>query len=268
MNYILQIAPDLLGYLLISVGFNLILFIPAFIFKTDKLTDMSYSLTFILLAILAFFSRADRNIWELVMLVMIVVWAIRLGGYLLYRVIKLGKDARFDDRRDSFVRFGLFWLLQGLTVWIVMIPAILFFISNAPVANNEIKIVLLVIGLLVWLEGLVVETLADIQKFNYIEKAKKEGRERHWVDVGLWSMSRHPNYLGEITVWLGVYVVVITRVTLSASILALVGPVFIFLLIRYISGVPMLEKKADERYAGNPEYEEYKNNTGLIIPFI
>lgn len=268
MTYLIQIAPDLLGFLLISVGFNLILFIPAFIFKTDKLTDLSYSLTFVLLAALAFLSRPDRLVWEAVVLGMIVLWAIRLGGYLLYRVNKLGKDSRFDDRRDSFVRFGLFWLLQGVTVWIVMIPVLLFFISNAPIANNEIKVAILVIGLLVWLEGLVVETLADIQKFNYIEKAKREGRERHWVDIGLWSTTRHPNYLGEITVWVGLYILIISRVTLSASILALAGPIFIYLVIRYVSGVPILEKKADERYADNPEYQEYKENTGLIIPFI
>jgi steroid 5-alpha reductase family enzyme len=268
MNYILQIAPELLFYLLISVGFNLLLFIPAFIFKTDKLTDISYSISFVFLAVMAFLSEEGRNMWEVVFLLTIVLWAFRLGGYLLYRVIKMKKDARFDKMRNNFLKFGSFWLLQGITVWFVMIPALLFFLSENPVAIDTTSKIIFIIGVWIWSEGLTLETFSDIQKFKYIQKSKKEGRKRHWIDVGFWKYIRHPNYLGEVIVWVGVYIAVISRVNFAAAILALIGPIFIYSMIRYVSGVPMLEKKADERYGDDPEYQKYKEETSLLVPFV
>jgi len=263
-----EILPNLGFYLLISVAINLVMFIPAFIFKTDKLTDISYSLTFIFLAVTALLREGEGYFGETLIFVMILFWALRLGSYLLYRIHKTGKDNRFDKMRDSFIKFGTFWLIQGITVWVVMIPALLFFISNNFIGNNEVKIVIMLLGFAVWLFGLVFESIADIQKFKYIEESKKKGSERHWVDIGLWKNSRHPNYFGEIIVWIGVYIVVITRVTLLTSVFALIGPIFITLIICCFSGVPILEKKADKRYAGNKDYEEYKNNTGLVIPSV
>jgi steroid 5-alpha reductase family enzyme len=266
MTYLISIIPDLLFYLILSVGFNLLLFIPAFIFKTDKLTDISYSISFIFLSLTALIVEGEGYFTEFIVFLMILIWAIRLGGYLLYRIHKMKKDNRFDKMRDSFIKFGAFWLLQGITVWVVMIPALLFFISNNLPAQNEVKIALIGIGFLTWAFGLIVETTADIQKFKYIEKAKVENKPRHWVDTGLWNYSRHPNYLGEIIVWIGLYVLVITRITFAASLVALVGPLFIFIIIRFMSGVPILERKDKERYGKDPEYIKYVEETGLIIP--
>jgi steroid 5-alpha reductase family enzyme len=266
MSYIYEILPNLGFYLLLAVSFNLVIFVPAFIFKTDKLTDISYSLTFIFLSLVALFREGEGYFGETLIFIMVLFWALRLGGYLLYRISRTGKDSRFDKMRNSFLKFGLFWLIQGITVWAVMIPALLFFISNNLIGNNEVKIVIISLGFAVWLFGLIIETIADIQKFKYIEESRVQGKERHWVDVGLWKYSRHPNYFGEIIVWIGIYIVVITRVTLATSVLALIGPIFITVLICCFSGIPILEKKANKRYADNEDYEEYKNNTGLIIP--
>jgi steroid 5-alpha reductase family enzyme len=263
----MEIYTQLIQYLLISVAFNLALFIPAFLLKTDKLTDLSYSLSFIFLSVYAVINRGEVSVWDLLLVIMVVIWALRLGTYLFIRINKTKVDHRFDGIRESFWKFGGFWLLQGITVWVVLIPALLFFASpETMIYSKNVSVILMLIGTLVWIEGLLIETVADFQKYKYIEKAKKQNLPRHWVDVGLWKHSRHPNYFGEVSLWVGVYIFTLSRLDLTSSLIGTVGPIFIFLIVRYFSGARILEKKNNERYRDNPEYQKYKQETGLIWP--
>jgi steroid 5-alpha reductase family enzyme len=107
---------NLLYLLISSLLLQYLLFIPAFLFKTDKLTDLSYSLSFVLLSLLAI-CFTQLSIVKLILFLMILFWALRLGGFLLYRVLKLGKDVRFDNIRNSFSKFFVFWTLQGISVF-------------------------------------------------------------------------------------------------------------------------------------------------------
>lgn len=248
---------DLLTALGISVGVNILMFIPAYLFKTDKLTDISYAATFVLVSL---YGLAVGGITgpKLVLFTLISLWALRLGSYLLIRIRKMGKDSRFDDMRDKFWSFAKFWLLQGVTVWAVLVPSILSL-------NNEIvhTPTYMYIGVAVWLFGLVVEAIADLQKYKFINNPTNKGR---WIESGLWKYSRHPNYFGEILVWVGVYLFTLSSLVGWNALIGLVGPLYIAILIIFVSGIPLLEKSADKRWGDNPEYREYKKRTSQLIP--
>ncbi|MFS8117880.1 MAG: DUF1295 domain-containing protein, partial [Microcoleus sp.] len=185
---------------IVSMGINLLMFIPAFVYKTDKLTDISYSITFATLAIFGF-SQSDQNNLDKLILILVLMWAIRLGSFLFIRINKIGKDVRFDGMREQFTRFLKFWLLQGATVFVVMLAALIGYEQN-----NSIIGPITLLGIVVFLSGLIIESIADAQKFGFNSQIKNKG---HWIDVGIWRASRHPNYLGEIMVWLGIYLSVV-----------------------------------------------------------
>lgn len=247
-------APLLL-FLLISLAIQFVLFIPAFLFKTDKLTDLSYSLTFLLLVGIAFFST-DFSWQALILFSMIALWALRLGTYLFIRILFMGKDKRFDEYRDNFLLFLRFWVLQGLTVWVVLLSSFLFF-------NQTPRFTILsLIGLLVWLAGFIIESFADAQKFVFIRSKKNVGR---WIHSGLWAYSRHPNYFGEILCWLGVFLFVVSSLSLTQSLIAFISPLFIAIILIFGTGLPPLEKSADKKWGHNSAYRKYKKETSILV---
>lgn len=250
---------ELLITLLVSLGINLAMFVPAFIFKTDKLTDISYAVTFVTLALFGFFS-GDQSLLKIIYLIAVSLWAARLGSYLLIRIRKIGKDKRFDGMRESFFRFLRFWVLQGLTVWVVMIPGTYFLNSSA-----SSDIIWPIVGGVVFLIGLLVEAFADLQKYRFINNPENNGK---WISSGLWGISRHPNYLGEITLWVGLYLFVFPSLVGAQMFIGLIGPLFIAGMIMFVSGVPMLEKAADKRWGDDPEYQKYKKEIGVLLPKI
>lgn len=247
----------LLLSLIFALSINLIMFVPAFLLQTDVLTDASYAITFIVVSYFAYNLGTNNHVTTLV-LAMIWIWALRIGIFLYLRVRKNRKDARFDDMRNHFWRFGRFWLLQGLSVWIILIPALLFFNRSTAALGTWSYV-----GLGVWAIGLAIETIADLQKSRFTSEVENKGK---WISSGLWSWSRHPNYFGEMTIWVGLYLVVSSSLSPDQAILALIGPVYIIGLLRFGSGVPILEKSADERWGKNPHYKVYKHRTGLLIP--
>jgi steroid 5-alpha reductase family enzyme len=247
---------SLLIPLVVALGINLVMFIPAFIYKTDKLTDISYAVTFAVVALFGFFFTAYSPA-TLLLLVMILAWSFRLGSYLFIRINKTGKDTRFDGMRESFWKFLRFWLLQGLTVFVVMIPSSYFF--SWPMHNLT---VISWIGFVVFILGLAIETIADAQKYRFMNDVSKTGT---WIETGIWKYSRHPNYLGEMMVWMGVYLFVVPSLFLVPALVSLVSPLYIICLILFVSGIPLLEKSADARWGNNPAYKEYKRRTSILL---
>ena len=248
---------ELLYTALLSLGINILMFIPAYLFKTDKLTDISYSLTFVILA-------GGTLLWSglalpsLILFGMILLWAIRLGSYLLIRIHKMKKDARFDEMRENFWKFLGFWLLQGTTVWIVLLPSTLFFLNPIEVLPTWAWV-----GIAVWAIGLTIETFADLQKYQFINDPTNKGK---WIDTGLWRYSRHPNYFGEITNWTGIYLFTLTGLSGVLAWIGIIGPLYIAALIIFVSGIPLLEKAADKRWGSQKEYQAYKSSTSVLIP--
>ena len=165
---------NLLTAAVLAAGIQVVFFFFASLFKTDKVTDLSYSLSFILLAVLLLAGRRGAYPLQIVVTLMIVVWGLRLGSYLLVRIIKMKRDARFDGIRENLSKFAAFWFFQAITVWVVMLPAILFLgLRSAPVMNPAVWI-----GVFIWLAGLIVESAADIQKYRFRTDAANRGR---WI---------------------------------------------------------------------------------------
>ena len=241
----------------IALGLNILMFIPAFIFKTDKLTDLSYAISFAVVAFVLFLNSA-KEIGHILLLSLVVLWAIRLGGYLFIRIRKIDRDKRFDGMREDFFKFLRFWLLQGATVFVVLLAAVPFFSATSVDPTT-----LSYIGLIIFIAGLVIEAVADIQKYTFINDNKNEGK---WIDEGLWHYSRHPNYFGEITLWFGVYLYTLSHLSGIDILIGFISPLYIALLIIFVSGIPLLEKAADKRWGENPEYQKYKKTTSSLIP--
>lgn len=247
----------MLVFLLIVVGFNLAMFVPAYKYKTDKLTDISYALSFIALVLFAYAKSSGR--WPHMLLVLMVVWwAARLGGFLFIRVQKKGKDARFDAMRSRPFAFLRFWLLQGVTVYVVLLSALFFF------NTSDVRFSLLsLFGLIVFFSGLLLESVADWQKWQFSNNKATKGR---WIDEGLWARSRHPNYLGEMMVWSGVYIYVLPSLSGGYAFLGLISPMYIILLLLFVSGIPILEKAADARWGKDKAYQAYKKRVPVLLP--
>jgi len=252
-------SQPILFSLIVSFAVNIFFFVFAAAFKTDKVTDISYSLSFFLLTLsLLLTSGAPLSYHKLLVSAAILLWSVRLGSYLLYRIIKIGKDDRFDDKRGNLIEFLKFWVLQATTVWLVMLPFSVYITSQ----TDEGSLFFTLIGMVLFSLGLLIESISDTQKFRY--KSKPENAA-HWVDSGLWKYSRHPNYFGEMLLWWGLFIVVIPSLD-GFEWLTVIGPLFITLLLLFVSGIPLLEKSADRKYGDNAEYRSYKESTSILFP--
>jgi len=241
----------------IALALNGAFFAVAAARRTDVVTDLSYSLTFALLAVVLPFTGAREPV-QVVGSLLVLLWAARLGGYLFRRILRMKVDHRFDGMRDKPLRFARFWLLQALTVAVVMLPvSYLLDRGSAPGFGAWAAA-----GTAVWLAGLLIEAAADAQKSAF--RAKDENRGR-FVAGGLWRYSRHPNYFGEILVWWGLFVYAVPFLD-GPAFAVVIGPVFITLLLLFVSGIPLLERSADEKYGDDPAYREYKRRTSILVP--
>jgi len=233
-------------------------FIPAFVFQTERFYDLTGSLTYIAVTIVAVALGPTPDTRAYVLLALVLVWAVRLGSYLFTRIRKVGKDDRFDAIKPSFIRFLNTWTLQGLWVSITLAAALAAITTDVRKGFG----VLAIIGLVVWLIGFGLEAAADRQKSSFRADPANKGT---FIHDGIWAWSRHPNYFGEITLWVGVALIAVP-VLHGWQWATLISPVFVFLLITRVSGVPMLEKKADAKWGGQPDYESYKKRTPVLVP--
>ena len=251
-------AYGLLSTLILAFGIQIVFFLFAAILKTDTVTDLSYSLSFVALALIVLLAAGGRTATQILVCMLIVAWGLRLGGYLFIRILRIKKDRRFDGIRENPMRFAIFWFAQAVTVWTVMLPAIIYLGMDAAPAAGA----LVWIGAIVWLAGYLIETVADAQKTRFKNDPANASR---WIQSGLWKYSRHPNYFGEAACWWGIFLIVIPA--LSGWLwVAVVGPVFITLLLLFGTGIPPLEKRADEKYGGDADYQAYKRRTSLFVP--
>jgi steroid 5-alpha reductase family enzyme len=246
----------------LSVGLAFLIqwlvFIPAYLQQTEKFFDLTGSLTYILVMLAAVIFSPGVDLRAMLLAALVVIWALRLGSFLFNRVQKAGKDGRFDDIKPSFIRFLNVWTIQGLWVTFTMAAALAAITSTSRKGLD----VFAVIGLLVWVCGFAIEVAADSQKSRFNADPANKGK---FISSGLWFRSRHPNYFGEIMLWVGVAIIALP-VLQGWQWATLISPLFVTLLITRVSGVPMLEKRADEKWGGQPEYEAYKKNTPVLIP--
>ncbi len=243
---------------IITLILNLIGFLFGWFKQSDKLTDLIYSLSFFVVAIFLYLN-SSKTVTALLLTIMICCWAVRLGSYLFWRINKMKKDTRFDDRRPNFTSLMNFWLLQTGSIIIILIPAIIFY--SKP--NVELQLIQLV-AMAIWLLGFLLESIADFQKSSFKSKPQHKGK---FISTGLWSIVRYPNYLGEILCWIGVFLFC-TPVFITGNWIAVVSPLWIVILLVFISGIPFLEKSSMEKYGPLVSFQEYVKHTKKLIPGI
>lgn len=237
---------------------NWVAFIPAYIQRTEKFFDLTGGITYITVILVAVALSPIVDGRSLLLLGIISVWAIRLSVFLFMRIRAAGEDRRFRELKKSFTRFLLTWTIQGLWVTLSLAAALAAITSELRLELGLFGL----IGFLVWVIGFGIEVIADRQKSQFKANSENDGK---FINVGLWSWSRHPNYFGEIVLWIGVAIIAFP-VLQGWQWLTLISPIFIILLLTRISGVPMLEARADEKWGGQDDYEAYKNGTSVLIP--
>jgi steroid 5-alpha reductase family enzyme len=236
---------------------NWVAFVPANAAKTERFYDLTGSITYISITVLAVVLSPDLDARAIIVAVMVAVWAARLGSFLYRRIRRDGKDGRFDEIKQSVAQFLMTWTLQGLWVLLTAAAALAIITSDDRQPLGWVAFV----GMAVWAAGFAIEVVSDRQKSAFKKDPANEGR---YIDTGLWAWSRHPNYFGEITLWTGIAIMAVPILS-GWRWVVLISPIFVFLLITRVSGVPMLEKRADKRWGEEPGYQEYKRNTPELV---
>jgi steroid 5-alpha reductase family enzyme len=233
-------------------------FVPAFLGRTERFFDLMGSVTYILVTLAAALLAPRIDASSILLSAVIVIWAARLGFFLFRRIRREGRDARFDEIRSSFARFLTAWTLQGLWVTITASAGLAAITSD----HREALGWPAAVGLLLWGLGFAIEVVADSQKRRFRASPENAGR---FIQTGLWARSRHPNYFGEILLWIGVAVIAFPALG-GWQRATLISPVFVILLLTRVSGVPLLEERADAKWGGQAEYEAYKEKTPVLVP--
>jgi len=233
-------------------------FIPAFMLQTEKFYDLTGGFTYITVTIIAILFSPGRHARSLLLAGLVVICAARLGTFLFRRIQKAGKDVCFEEMKPSFFRFLNAWNIQGL--WVVFtLSAALVAITTS--VRKELSL-FAIVGTLIWIFGFGFEVIADNQKSKFRAYSENKGK---FIQNGLWSKSRHPNYFGEIVLWIGVAVIAMP-VLRGWQWAAMISPIVVTFLLTRVSGVPMSEKSADEKWGGQEDYEAYKERTPVLIP--
>ena len=259
-----NIETEILGFnsfkFLISMAvlIQFVIFLPSFLFQTEKFYDLTGSLTYISVTSIAYFSLDNPSTIDTILYLYVIVWAGRLGIFLFRRINKDGKDERFDKAKKKFFWFLQYWM--GQAAWVVFSAGASILAILSPV-EAELE-VLAFIGIFLWWSGFLIEVISDYQKRKFRETSDPK---TEFISTGLWARSRHPNYFGEITLWVGMAVISLSSLSGIEYVTAIVSPIFVYLLLRKAEGVPMLERIADERYGELSDYQEYKANTPVLM---
>ncbi|MED5262277.1 MAG: DUF1295 domain-containing protein [Myxococcota bacterium] len=237
---------------------NWLVFVPSFLGQTERYFDATGSLTYLGLLALALVATEGRDARAWLLAAMVAAWAVRLGSFLFRRIREDGSDGRFDSIKPSFVRFLMAWTLQGLWVFLTLSCALAAMTSAEKVPLGGWAL----LGGFLWATGFVLEVVADNQKRAF--RSDPSNRDR-FITSGLWAWSRHPNYVGEITLWVGVAMVAFPALS-GGQYLTLISPVFVFVLLTRISGIAMVERRGMRKWGDDPEYRAYLERTPALFP--
>ncbi len=227
-------------------------------FTTERYYDLVGSLTYISVVLVALWFSGHLSVYQWLIASCIVLWAARLGSFLFRRVLAVGEDQRFREIKKSTPRFLVAWTLQGVWVFITAGAGLAAILSPNPTPSAGVFLV----GLALWLLGFTIEAVADHQKNRFRQDPANAGK---FIQSGLWARAQHPNYFGEIVLWIGVAVMAITFLE-GASYVFLLSPALVILLLTRVSGIPTLRRTAKVRWGDDPDYRAYCERTPILIP--
>lgn len=254
--------PVLLYCVLISFTIHLIIFIPSAIMKNEKFYDFTGMIAYLSIIIFAIQQKYIQihsiDIYSLVLSLLISIWTLRLGIFLFYRVLKVGEDIRFKDVKNNALQFFVWFSISSLWVSLTTMAAMNVITSK----NYNQDLTLLYIGTIIWIIGFLFEIISDYQKIKFKNNASNKNK---FIDSGLWSISRHPNYFGEIILWIGIYIITLPS-TSGLEYLGIISPLFVIILLNKVSGINLLEASADKKWGSSNEYQKYKKITPRLIP--
>lgn len=242
----------------IIFSFVTILYVLSILVKRNDIADMGWGIGILLVATTSYFLNTEKNLLVSTLLLLVALWGLRLSLRIFLRNIQKSEDYRYKIWRDAwgkwfYVRsYFQIYLLQGFLMIIVGYSVI----HASVYAGNGTIGVFSMLGTVIWCIGYFFEVVGDFQLDQFISSKPTQGSI---LSTGLWKYTRHPNYFGEVTMWWGIWLMV---VGLPMSYIALISPVMITFLILKVSGIPMLEKK----FEGNPDFEEYKRKTSAFFP--
>ena len=236
-----------------------LVFIPSYIFETEHYFDLTGSLTYVSVTLLAILFTVDISLRDILLALFVWIWAFRLGSFLFVRVKKAGSDGRFDLMKKDFWWFLMTWTIQGLWVFLTLAMALAAITSESKMAID----IFAVVGTLIWIFGFSIEVVADQQKTNF--KDDPDNKDK-FITVGLWSWSRHPNYFGEMVLWIGIAVIAFP-ILIGWQLVALISPIFVIFLLTRISGITMLESRGYKKWKDDPAYIDYLERTSILVPF-
>lgn len=245
----------LIAFVLITLV-NILAYLWAYSNQSDHLTDISYSACFIFVALYFLYAFGSLSTGRVMLTLMIVLWGLRLGGFLFYRINTMGKDERFDSFRSSRTGFLKFWLLQSISIWIISLPLML--------GLTKVDLGFSTIFFLIWLIGFVIESVADYQKFSFRQHTSDK---LQFIATGLYKHIRHPNYLGEILCWIGVFGYVSASLV-GSEWLSIISPMWVIILLVSISGIPLIEVANSTKYRNNVAFDTYTKQSWRLLPYI
>lgn len=251
-------VPVFAGVVAWIFAVQIVAFIPAWIQQSEHFFDLIGSLTYITAIWGAVLLSGHTDAAALLVTAAVTVWAARLGSFLFIRVRRSGSDDRFDDIKPDFFRFLNVWMVQGLWVTLTLSAAL----AAVTAAQRPGFGILAAVGLLIWLLGIVLEVVADTQKHSF--RADPANGD-DFIRTGLWSWSRHPNYFGEIVLWIGIAIAALPALH-GWQYVTLISPVFVTVLLTLVSGIPLLERKAEKRWGDQTDYQSYKASTSVLVP--
>lgn len=243
---------------ILAYAINWAVFVPSSLAGTEHYFDLTGSATYVTVTAVALLLSQDLDARALIVGTMVFVWALRLGSFLFRRVRRDGRDGRFDEIKIDPLRFLMTWTLQGL--WVLLTVAC----ALAIVTGTERRSIgwVAIVGIAVWIAGFFTEVIADRQKSIFKRNPGNDGR---FITSGLWAWSRHPNYFGEIVLWTGIAIIALPVLSGWRWVM-LISPVFVTLLLTRVSGIPMLEARAEKRWGDEDEFKQYISDTPVLIP--
>ena len=247
---------------LIAFIIQWVAFIPAYAFQTEKFYDLTGTLTYLSVTWYALYMSSDKftnlNGASIAIVLLISIWAIRLGSFLFSRIHKDGEDKRFRTIKPSATQFFMTWTLQGLWVSLCSMCALTAISSESGVVVNAFYY--LGVGLFIY--GFYTEVKADNEKSKF--RSVPENRDK-FITTGLWAKSRHPNYFGEIVLWAAIAVISLPSLS-GLQYITLISLIFTYVLLVHVSGVRMLEARGQKKWGHLEEYKAYQKSTPMLFP--